>query len=290
MMSPMKISLIPNDLSMDLEAVFKICAEEHVKYVELAYMWNKSILDLDESELIKVQHLMDKYGLKAASIQTQILKVFAPDSKLAAPGSKNMHRDYDYNLSRIDRAIEIAQRFHAKYIVSYSFFTHLSQTKDANWQRLIKDYAMINEKCRKANVTMVVECEGDTLIATIQDYLRLFTTINSPHVRANFDLANLHSKQKEFTRADFEQIAPYVPYFHVKDRKMPKWRILPAKGAVFGEGNIPWPRILPWFAQFGFDGFLSVEPHVHGPDRMELGRRCVQNLQKLLRDLNFEFE
>jgi sugar phosphate isomerase/epimerase len=286
----MKISLIPNDFSMDLEAVFKLCQEENVHYVELGYMWDKSILDLSESELTKVENLMKQYGLKAASIQTQILKVYPPNSKLSAPGSKNMHRDYEYNLSRIDRALEIATRLNAPYIVSYSFFTHLGGITEENWQRLFNAYATIIEKCKKANKTMVVEVEGDTYVRTIDDYLKLFTHFNSPHLQANFDFANLHSAQRIFTRADFDRFYQFVPYFHVKDRKLPKFKFLPSKGAVFGEGNIEWKQILPWFAEKQFSGFLSIEPHVHGAERFELGRKCVKNLQKLLKELNIAFE
>ena len=286
----MKISLIPNDFSMDLEAVFKLCNEENVKYVELGYMWDKSILDLTESELKKVEDLMKQYNLKAASIQTQILKVQAPNSKLAAPGSKNMHRDYEYNISRIDRAIEVASRLNAPFIVTYSYFTNLTKRSEENWQRLFSDYRNMVEKCEKAQKTMVVEVEGDTYIQTIDDYLRLFTTVNSPYLKANFDFANLHTAQKVFTRADFERFYPFVPYFHVKDRKLPKLKFLPSKGAVFGEGQIEWREILPWFAEKQFSGFLSIEPHVHGANRFELGRNCVKNLQKTLKDLKIAYE
>ena len=69
----MKIALIPNDFSMDLEAVFQLCQEEHVQYVELGYMWDKSILDLSPEEENQVAELLQKYNLKVASIQSTSL-------------------------------------------------------------------------------------------------------------------------------------------------------------------------------------------------------------------------
>ena len=83
-----KVCLIPNDFTMDLEAVCKLCDEEHVEYVELGLMWNESILELDESKLTKVHELLDSHNLQVASIQTQIMKVLAPNCTFAIKGSR----------------------------------------------------------------------------------------------------------------------------------------------------------------------------------------------------------
>ncbi len=291
----MKIAIIPNDLSMDFEKVCRMCHKENVKYLELASMWNKGILDLNEEELGKVHALMDKYDLQAASIQTQIMKVLPPGSKMARPGAKTMHGDYEYNISRIDRAIELAKEFKAKYIISYSFMgkaVHSPATREKNWQLMFDTYAGFLPKLQAADMTICLECDGGQYVGSIDDHLRLFEHFNSPHINSNFDMANLYHVQ-EFTREDFERFWKWVPYFHVKDRQINKGFKKLIKGgnrpAIFGEGTIPWPTVLPWFAEKGFDGFLSVEPHVHGGDKFEKGRQCVKNLQSLLQSLEIEF-
>jgi sugar phosphate isomerase/epimerase len=286
----MKVALIPNEFSMDFESVCKLCSDEGVHFLELAYMWNKSILDLEETEIQRVESLMHQYKLHAASIQTQILKVFPPDSPKASLGSKIMNRDYDYNKSRIDRAIELARRFHTPYIVSYSFFKGKHKPNNSHWQRFLKDYAEIMEKCKIGNITMVIECEGDTYISSVTDYLRFFTHFKGPQLKANLDLANLISWQRKLPRKQFELLYPYIKYFHVKDRKMGRWKILPSQPAIFGEGNVPWKEVLTWCAEKDFDGFLSIEPHVHGNDRIAQGRRCIQNLHKLLKELKIPYQ
>ena len=94
--------------------------------------------------------------------------------------------------------------------------------------------------------------------------------------------------QKHFTHQDFDKIFPYVPYFHVKDRKIR--RIFGSSGAIFSQGSIPWKEALPWFVEKGFEGVLSVEPHVGGKNKFEKGRKCVENLQHLLMDLQIPYE
>jgi sugar phosphate isomerase/epimerase len=291
-MATMKVSIIPNDLTQDLEKVFQMCKEENVKYVELASMWEKSILDLNQEEEERVKDLLKKYGIKVASIQTQIMKVHPPGSPREKPGSKSMHDDFEYNISQLDRAIELAQIFDAKYIICYGFMDRNQGDTKKYWDIMIKIYKDFVLKLKPANKTMVIEADGGQYIGTIDDYMKLLTSVNSEHVQANFDMANLYHMQ-EFTREEFERFYKYVPYFHVKDRKLntgiKKFLFGGNKPALTGEGNIPWRQVLPWFAEKGFDGFLSVEPHVGG-DRFTKGRQCVKNLQKMLKELNIDFE
>jgi sugar phosphate isomerase/epimerase len=80
-----------------------------------------------------------------------------------------------------------------------------------------------------------------------------------------------------------------VRYIHVKDVR--------ADGAIApaGEGVARWPDLLQRLHQDGYDGFLSLEPHLaaagpigfSGPD---LFRRASQALQLLLRALDWQYE
>jgi sugar phosphate isomerase/epimerase len=299
-----QLALIPNDFYVpgkDFEAVLdEVCAKENVKYIEIAYLWGKSILDLNEQEIKKLHETLDERGVKIASIQTQIMKVFHEDMKLAKVGSHHMNRDRPFNVSRIDDAIRCAEEFGAKYIVTYSYFTLTMGKKNAEkyWDLMFQDYHALVEKCQAASKTMVLECEGDTLVNDTASYLRLFDHFNSPSLKANLDLANFVSHVGSFTRDDFEQLKDHVAYFHVKDRifrtgiftKGILKKLFGGKGAVFGTGVVPWREVLPWFAQAGFDGVLSVEPHVHSEDKFADAAKCVKNLQALLADLGIEHE
>ncbi|MFX0103463.1 MAG: sugar phosphate isomerase/epimerase family protein [Candidatus Hodarchaeota archaeon] len=298
-----KVSLIPNDFYVDgvnIEQVLRFCAKQKVKYVEIWALWGKSILDLNEDEISTLHELLDANGVKVASIQSRTLKVHPPGSSLEKPGSKKIQADYAYNIEMVDKVIDIAKEFDAKYIISYSYFTHLAGPKENLWKGVLSDYEAIIPKCKAANKTMVVECEGDTVVATIDDYMRLFEHFNSPHLKANFDLANLYGAQSTFSKEDFNRIKKHVEYFHVKDRTLrncipkalPKLlrQLLGSKPRVFGTGDVPWKKVLPAFAKAGFDGFLSVEPHVHGRTKYQKCKQCVINLQKMLTELNIEFE
>jgi len=300
-----KVALIPNDFYVEnkgFESVLdEVCAKEGVKYIEIAYLWGKSILDLSEAEIAKLHETLDQRGIKVGSIQTQIMKVIPSGTKLTKPGSKIMNRDHPFNVGRIDDAIRCAKEFDTKYIVTYSYFNFTIPKKMAEkyWQMLFDDYARLLEKCEAAKKVMVVECEGDTLVGDTATYLRLFDHFKSPSLKANLDLANFMGHANAFTRDDFEKLFPHVEYFHVKDRIFRKKGLLTkgilkklfgGKAAVFGTGMVPWKEVLPWFVEKGFDGILSVEPHVHGDDKFGDAAKCVHNLIATLKELKIGFE
>ncbi len=300
-----KVCLIPNDFYVEgkgFEAVLdEVCAKEGVKYIEVAYLWGKSILDLNETEVAKLHETLDQRAIKVGSIQTQIMKVIPSGTKLSKPGSKAMNRDHPFNVSRIDDAIRCAKEFGTKYIVTYSYFNFTIPKKahEHYWQMLFDDYAALVAKCKAAGCTMVLECEGDTLVGDTVSYLRLFEHFNSPHLKANLDLANFVGHTGSFTRDDFENLFPHVEYFHVKDRvfrtkglltKGILKKLFGGKAAIFGTGMVPWKEVLPWFVEKGFDSILSVEPHVHGDDKFNDAAKCVHNLVAMLKDLGIPYE
>ncbi|HME53536.1 MAG TPA: sugar phosphate isomerase/epimerase [Candidatus Lokiarchaeia archaeon] len=299
-----RVALIPNDFYVpgkEFEAVLdEVCVKENAKCIEIAYLWGKSILDLNEEEIAKLHETLDQRSIKIASIQTQIMKVLPEGTKLSSTGSKQMNRDQRFNVSRIDDAIRCAGEFGTKYIITYSYFTSTMGKKDHEkyWELMFQDYHNLVDKCQVAGKIMVVECEGDTLVNDAASYLRLFNHFNSPHLKANLDLSNFVSHAGQFTQEDFQQLKDHVEYFHVKDRifrtgiftKGILKKLFGGKGAVFGTGVIPWKQVLPWFIQNGFDGVLSVEPHVHGDDKFGKATQCVRNLQALLKELGIGYE
>lgn len=300
-----KVALIPNDFYVpgkEFEAVLDdVCAKENVKFIEIAYLWGKSILDLNEAEIANLHESLDKRGVKIGSIQTQIMKVIPSGAKLASPGSKAMNRDHQFNVSRIDDAIRCAKEFDAKFIVTYSYFDFTIPKKlvETYWQRLLDDYKTLVSKCEAAKKTMVVECEGDTLVKDTATYLRLFDHFKSRSLMANLDLANFMGHAGTFTRDDFEKLFAHVAYFHVKDRffrtpglltKGILKKLFGGKPAILGTGMVPWKQVLPWFIEKGFDGILSVEPHVHGKNKFDDAAACLRNLRAMLEELKIPFE
>lgn len=282
-MAQCKISTIPNEFSQDFEMVLKHLAKKDINYVELASMWNRSILDLTPEEEDKVEDLLDQYGMDVSAIQTQIMKCHPRDSPHAKLGSKQMHLDLDYNLSRIDRAIELAKRFKTENIVTYSYFAKAGLT-EKNWEMMLKDYDGLIKKVTKANKILVLENEHDCYVALIDDIHRIMSHFKSPHIRWLFDTGNLFMRTDKFTPEDYGKVGEYIGYWHVKDVKKALFGKA-KRWAVFGKGIVPSKDIFSYFIKGGYNGYFSAEPHQGGSKKFELATEHVLNMKKVLDSL-----
>lgn len=282
-MADAKVATIPNEFSQDFERVIEMLDDMGINNVELASMWGKSVLDLSKEEEDRVDSILKEHGFVVSAIQTQIMKCHPRNSPHAKPDSKNMHSDLDYNLSRIDRAIELAERFKTNNIVTYSYFDKAGIT-ESNWELMLKDYKFLVDKCKTAGKTMVLENEHDTYVALIDDIARIMGHFDSPHLRWLFDTGNLFRRVKDYTVRDHEKVGQYIGYWHIKDVKKRFFGRIKS-WAVFGEGFVPFEKIFPKFIRDGYNGYFSAEPHQHGPKKVQLAKQHVLNLKEYLESL-----
>jgi sugar phosphate isomerase/epimerase len=105
-------------------------------------------------------------------------------------------------------------------------------------------------------------------------------------LRATFDAANfVQCGARPYTEA-YPLIRPYLVYLQVKDAIAATGEVVPA-----GEGDGEVRETLEALRGSGFDGFLSLEPHLAGAHRFggfsgpEAFRSAAAALKKLLTDL-----
>jgi 3-dehydroshikimate dehydratase len=116
-------------------------------------------------------------------------------------------------------------------------------------------------------------------------------TCQSPRLRCAFDPANfVQCGVKPYTEA-FPLLEPYIEYVHIKDAKLKDHRVVPS-----GEGDGQVMDVLKAIKNKGYDGFLSLEPHLaeagtysgfSGPDLFQIASKA---LKKLLAEINEEWK
>jgi sugar phosphate isomerase/epimerase len=147
----------------------------------------------------------------------------------------------------------------------------------------------MTERARAADAVLLHENERGIYGDTIARCVDLMGSVDDAHFQAALDPANfVVCGQVPYPDA-YDALHSWVQYIHVKDVR--------ADGALApaGEGVARWPDLLQRLHQDGYDGVLSLEPHlaeagqyqgVSGPD---LFRRASQALQLLLRALDWEY-
>ncbi|MFL5590515.1 MAG: sugar phosphate isomerase/epimerase family protein, partial [Ktedonobacteraceae bacterium] len=133
------------------------------------------------------------------------------------------------------------------------------------------------------------ENEKDIYGDTIARCVDLLQSCSAPQFQAAFDPANfIQCEQTPYPDA-YDALRPWLRYVHVKDAR-PDGSVV-----VAGEGASHWPELLQRLRSDGYDGFLSLEPHLalagqyqgfSGPD---LFRRASQALQQMLQAMGWEY-
>ncbi len=273
-----RISGFADEIASDLDAQITTLHEEDIHYLDLRGAWGINVLDLSDQQIAEVKQKLDSHAIKVAAIGSPIGKVPIDSS-------------FDEHLQRFERAITVARAVEAPYIRIFSFYPPASG--EASDPVLYRDEVLrclreMTARARAAGVTLIHENEKHIYGDTIARNVDLLRSINDRHFRSVLDPANYLQCDQQPYPAAYEATHPWLEYVHVKDVRADGTLV------VAGEGAASWPEILQRLRQDGYDGFLSLEPHLaaagqyqgfSGPD---LFRQAAQALKRLLHDMNWE--
>ncbi len=113
-----------------------------------------------------------------------------------------------------------------------------------------------------------------TLVRTIQD-------VGVDNQGVNFDLANLILYGKANPVDAIEILAPYIQGIHAKDGLWPTNPKELGKEVPIGKGKVDFPRIVTRLKELKYQGAVTIEREISGPQQMEDVRAAKIFLEKL---------
>jgi sugar phosphate isomerase/epimerase len=177
----------------------------------------KNVMKLTKSEITKLRHLEDEYGMNVASIGSPIGKVKLRDVE---DGTKNPYIPFDKYLAKeVHLACELAHAFETKLIRGFSFYhprgsdprEHLAQTTDQLGQ--------IAEACHRSDLTFGLEIEANLVGQTGELMAELHRRVNHPALVTVFDAGNVISQgfTPDETFQQYLAMKPSIGWIHIKD-------------------------------------------------------------------------
>jgi sugar phosphate isomerase/epimerase len=177
----------------------------------------KNVMKLTKTEITKLRHLEDEYGMNVASIGSPLGKVKLRD---VDDGTKNEYVPFDRYLEKeVSRACELAHAFETKLIRGFSFYhpkgtdprEHVSQAAD--------QLAQIAEACHRSDLTYGLEVEANLVGQTGELMAELHRRVNHPALVTIFDGGNLVSQgfSTEETFQQYLAMKPSIGWMHIKD-------------------------------------------------------------------------
>ncbi|MBR2256746.1 MAG: sugar phosphate isomerase/epimerase [Blautia sp.] len=177
-------------------------------------------------------------------------------SALGSPlGKIRIEEPFAPHFEAFKRGVEIAHRMDTGFIRMFSFFVPEGRHEEFKGEvfdhigRFV-DYASAND------VILLHENEKEIYGESAAECKALMESFYGDHFKAIFDFANF-VQVKQDTLEAYEELKDYVVYIHVKDALTKDGSVVPAG---YGDGHVA--EILKKLFENGFNGYLSIEPHL----------------------------
>ncbi|WP_459194807.1 sugar phosphate isomerase/epimerase family protein [Halosimplex sp. J119] len=277
--APLVISGFADEIASDLDDQLSTLESLDVSHLDLRGVWDENALDLSEDRLDELEATLDERGFSITSIGSPIGKIGIED-------------DFEPHVERLDRALELANRFDTDYVRVFSYYLPEGDDPADHRKEVMRRTRVAVDKAKDAGVTLAMENEKDIYGDTPGRMRDLLTTVDSPHLRAVFDPANyLEIGVRPYPDA-LLQVVEYVEQVHVKDAEYgERGEIRPA-----GEGDGRIGETVAALRDRGFEGALSLEPHLavagqasgySGPEGFEV---AAEALKDVLDEQGLEYE
>ncbi len=260
------ISAFADEISKDFDEQLAVLTDTDVTHIELRGVWGKNVLKLSPREIRDVRAAADAEGIAFSAIGSPL-------------GKFPLHGDFSEQLDGVRRALEYAQVLEAPFIRLFSY--HIPKEDDAADHRTqVMDWlGQLAAEAEKTDILLAHENESGIYGDTGERCLDIFQTLASPSFTGIFDFSNYAVGGEDLPR-NWELLRDYTTYFHIKDFDVTARRVVPA-----GDGDGHLESILRDAYARGFDGFLSLEPHLNedygdtGADRF---RAAAAGLRRVL--------
>lgn len=241
-----KISGFSDEIGSSLETQIQGVREIGISYISIRNIDGKSICEYTPEE-VKQQILPQLIGdgIKVSSIGSPIGKIQADDEE-------GFHRQ----MALAHNTAQIAKILDCSFVRVFSFYIPEGDTPEM-WKPVVfdklKQFVAIFESY---GITVLHENEKEIYGDTPERCRELFETINSPFFKGIFDFANFVQCQEETWRA-YQMLKEHIVYFHIKDALFANQETV-----VCGQGDGQIKRILEDAFESGYQGFLTLEPHL----------------------------
>ncbi len=243
----LKLSVITDEVSQDLERVVKFAREHRLQGVEVRTLWNR-----------RPHELVDKAGEIRRALEVEGLEV----SAIASPvfkcnlGSEAEVREH---VGILSRCIALAKALDAPVVRVFTFWR--TGSLDERLSAVLQAFMPAVDVAADEGVVLAVENEPSTHVNNGRRLRQFLGAVSKPNVvRAVWDPGNdVWDPEGERPFPDgYSYVKGLVAHVHVKDgRRTPQGH----EFVPVGEGDVDWLGQVGALIKDGYSGYLSLETH-----------------------------
>jgi sugar phosphate isomerase/epimerase len=272
------LSGFADEISPDLDEQLAVLAAESISHLELRSVWSTNVADLDDTQVARVRRELADAGVRVSAIGSPIGKI-------------GIDAAIEPELERLRRVADVASELGATLVRVFSFFIPQAEDPQLYRIRVMDRMAAFAAIAEERGLVLAHENEKEIYGDRPERCADIIATVSSPALRATFDAANFVQCGVAPHSGAYELLRPYLAYVQVKDALAATGEVVPA-----GQGDGQVRETLAALRDSGFEGYLSLEPHLamagryggfSGPDGF---RRASGALKDLLGELSMQWQ
>lgn len=236
------ISGFADEIAQDLTTQLENLKRLDMHYLEMRGVDGNNLIFHTPEKVAEIKKRLDDAGVALSALGSPLGKIGIEDP-------------FEKHFEDFKQAVEIAHTMECRNIRIFSFYVPEGRSKEFKgkvFERLgqFADYAKVN------HIVLLHENEKGIYGEKAKECREIMDAFGGNHFRAIFDFANFVQSEQD-TKEAYELLKRYVAYIHVKDAVKATGQVVPAG---MGDGNVG--AILKDLYKDGFNGFLSLEPHL----------------------------
>ena len=252
----MYLSGIADEASQNLETQIEVTKKLGWNAIESRFIDGKNIHDISDEAFEKVCETLDGSGVYINAFGSAI-----------ANWGKDVRDDFSITEAEINRAIPRMKRLGAKYVRIMSY--KVLEGDDQMVKERIRRLGLILEAFQTEGITVLHENCMNYGGMSSQHTLELIESL--PGLKLVYDTGNPvftrdHSKEEKPWQDPWEfyqNVKKHIAYVHIKDCIEPSENTKGKEVYTYpGEGEGQITKIMTDLMQDGFDGGISIEPHL----------------------------
>lgn len=243
-MSRFIISAFGDEISPNLTTQMDILEQNGIRYIEMRGVNGKNIVQYSAAEARDVKKQLDERGFRISAIGSPFGKIGIED-------------DFGPHLELFRHTLELAKILETEYIRLFSFYPPKDADPAEYRDKVMDRFSQFIEAAAGTGITLLHENEKDIYGDTAERCLDLLETMNCSYAAAIFDPANFVQCDVKTYPEAYELLKKHIRYMHIKDAVFSDHHVVPAG---YGDGNVK--EILKALYDSGYEGFLSIEPHL----------------------------
>lgn len=238
-----KRSGFADEIDPDLTKQIQVLKKCSINYVEMRGVNGKGLVEHSLAEAKEVKKQLHDEGIRLSAIGSPIGKIKITD-------------EFEPHMELYKHTVELAHEMETPLIRMFSFFMPEGENDTPYRGKVMEQLGRFVDYAKENQVVLLHENEKDIYGDKADRCLELMKAFYGEHFKAVFDFANFVQCRQDTLDA-YEMLKPYIAYIHVKDALWADGSVVPAG---HGDGNVE--KILGMLKKSGYEGFLSLEPHL----------------------------